>query len=255
VENAIKHGLEPQREGGRIDVVAERVGHGDDATIRIMVKDTGRGFSDAPIQAGGGVGLANIRERLLALFGDRARMTLESHPPKGVVAIIETPARGAKMFSSVATALAQEEVPKTWSGKTLRIAAKTHSVWARLLMKLFVGIVAILGVLFIVGMIALATDTLPVVFGETRNSGIEGMALGTLALLLAFCILCIVALIVVAVIYGLGFLLLALAIGIPVIVLIAAFPALSPFVLLAFLIYWFWWRKRAEYVVIKPPEA
>ena len=255
VENAIKHGLEPQREGGRIDVVAERIGQGDDATIRIMVKDTGRGFSDAPIQVGGGVGLANIRERLLALFGDRAHLTLESNTPKGVVAIIETPSRGATMFSTVAAAPTREEVPKTWRGKTLRMAAKTHSVWAGLVMKLFVGIVAILGVLFIVGMIALATGSMPLVLGETRITGVEGMALGTLALLLGFCVLCIVALIVVAVIYGLGFLLLALAIGIPVIVLIAAFPALSPFALLAFLIYWFWWRKRAKDIVIAPPKA
>jgi len=255
VENAIKHGLEPQREGGRIDVVAERIGQGDDATIRIMVKDTGRGFSDAPIQAGGGVGLANIRERLLALFGDRAHLTLESNTPRGVVAIIETPARGATMFSSVATGPTLEEVPKTWSGKTLRIAAKTHSVWAGIVMKLFVGIVAILGVLFIIGMIALATGSLPLVLGGNRITGIEGMALGTLALLLGFCVLSIVALIVVAVIYGLGFLLLALAIGIAVILLIASFPALLPFALLAFLIYWFWWRKRTKTVVIGPPKA
>ena len=254
VENAIKHGLEPQREGGRIDVVAQRIGQGADSIIRIMVKDTGRGFSEGPTQSGGGVGLANIRERLLALFGDRARLTLESNIPKGVVATIETPARGATPFTSADVVAPRAAMPTSWSGKTMHIAAKTHSVWAGLLVKVFVGIVAILGLLFILGMIALATGALPTEIGGTRITGVEGMALGTLGLLLGFCALTIAALIVVAVIYGLGFLFLALAIGIPLILLIAAFPALSPFVLIAFLIYWFYFRKRAVNSSKPPPK-
>ena len=136
----------------------------------------------------------------------------------------------------------------------MHIAAKTHSVWAGLLVKVFVGIVAILGLLFILGMIALATGALPTEIGGTRITGVEGMALGTLGLLLGFCALTIAALIVVAVIYGLGFLFLALAIGIPIILLIAAFPALSPFVLIAFLIYWFYFRKRAVNSSKPPPK-
>jgi LytS/YehU family sensor histidine kinase len=61
VENAIKHGLEPQREGGRIDVVVSRLFTATGDRIRVAVKDTGRGLTDAPVQAGGGVGLTNIR--------------------------------------------------------------------------------------------------------------------------------------------------------------------------------------------------
>jgi len=41
---------------------------------------------------GGGVGLSNIRERLHALYGDDARLTLEENAPHGVVASIEVPA-------------------------------------------------------------------------------------------------------------------------------------------------------------------
>jgi hypothetical protein len=257
VENAIKHGLEPQREGGRIDVVAERVGQGDDAMIRLMVKDTGRGFSDAPTQAGGGVGLTNIRERLLALFNGRAKLTLEANTPKGVVATIETPAKGATMFSAVtADAAAQAEtLPKTWRGKTLRFAARTHSFWANLLVKAFVVIVSLLGVLFIVGMIGLATGSLPMSIAGTRITGVEGMALGTLALLLAFGALSIAALVVVAVIYGLGFLLFAIAIGVPILVLLSLFPPLLPVAVVGFLLYWFWWRKRTKAIVQNPPSA
>jgi signal transduction histidine kinase len=256
VENAIKHGLEPQREGGRIDVVAERVGTGDDAMIRLMVKDTGRGFSDAPVQAGGGVGLTNVRERLLALFNGRAHLTLEANTPKGCIATIETPAKGAVPFSTVAaTAPAEKVMPKTWRGKTLHFAARTHSFWASLLVKAFGFIVALLGVMFIIGMIGLASGLLPMTIGDTRISGIEGMALGTIALLLAFGALSIVALVVLAVIYGLGFLLLAVAIGVPVIVLLSIFPALLPFAVVGFIVYWFWWRKRAKAAATALPKA
>ena len=256
VENAIKHGLEPQREGGRIDVVAERVGTGDDAMIRLIVKDTGRGFFDAPAQVGGGVGLTNLRERLLALFNGRARFTLVANTPKGAVATIETPANGAAPFStSAATAPAEKIVLNTWRGKTLHFAARSHSFWASLLVKAFGFTVALLGVMFIIGMIGLATGLLPMTIGDTRVTGIEGMALGTIALLLAFGALSIVALVVLAVIYGLGFLLLAIAVGVPVIVLLSIFPTLLPFAVIGFIVYWFWWRKRAKATITEPPKV
>ena len=256
VENAIKHGLEPQREGGRVDVLAERVGTGDDAMIRLIVKDTGRGFSDAPVQAGSGVGLANVRERLVALFSGRAHLTLEANTPKGCIATIETPAKGAAPFSTGATTAPAEKVmPKTWHDKTLHFAARTHSFWANLLVKAFGFIVALLGVMFIIGMIGLVSGMLPMTIGEMRITGIEGMALGTIALLLAFGALSIVALVVLAVIYGLGFLLLAVAIGVPVIVLLSIFPALLPFAVIGFVVYWFWWRKRTKAAVTESSKA
>ncbi|MEI6738513.1 MAG: histidine kinase, partial [Pseudomonadota bacterium] len=255
VENAIKHGLEPQREGGRIDVVAEKIGDGEHATIRIMVKDSGKGLSDSPIQAGGGIGLSNIRERLLALFGDKAKLTLESNIPKGVVATIETPAAGAAAFTSAAALATQPTAPKTWSAKTLNVAARTHNAWAGILIKVFIGIVSILGVLFVVGMIGLATNMIPLTIGETRLSGIEGMAVGTVAFMLIFGILSIVALFLIAVIYGLGFLFVGLAIGVPVVILVSLFPVLAPFVAIGFLVYWFWWRKRDKRVTIDTTKA
>jgi uncharacterized membrane protein YesL len=61
--------------------------------------------------------------------------------------------------------------------------------------------------------------------------------------------------VVFALIYGLGFLLLAVAIGVPVIVLLSIFPALLPFAIIGFIVYWFWWRKRAESAVAEPPKA
>jgi signal transduction histidine kinase len=88
VENAIKHGLEPMREGGRIDIEAAA----DAGRLRLAVKDTGAGLgSGAESEAGSGVGLANIRERLKTLFGESAQLTLQENQPHGVIATIEIP--------------------------------------------------------------------------------------------------------------------------------------------------------------------
>jgi LytS/YehU family sensor histidine kinase len=84
VENAIKHGIAPLTEGGSIRVRAER---GDDA-LQLTVADTGRGLAAG---SGTGVGLANIRARLAALYGERARLRIEANAPRGVAAIITLP--------------------------------------------------------------------------------------------------------------------------------------------------------------------
>ena len=84
VENAIKHGLEPQAEGGEVRVEARRLG----TRIVVSVVDTGHGLAG---KIGQGVGLTNLRERLRALYGDQARFTLEENPPRGVRATIELP--------------------------------------------------------------------------------------------------------------------------------------------------------------------
>ncbi len=84
VENAIKHGLSPLPEGGRIDIQARR--EGDD--LLVEVHDNGAGFSGS---TGAGVGLANTRSRLSALYGARAKMTLTAGVPRGVTASIRLP--------------------------------------------------------------------------------------------------------------------------------------------------------------------
>jgi Histidine kinase len=86
VENAIKHGLAPQREGGRIEVGARL----DGATLVLEVADTGRGFGGH--SAGGGTGLANLRARLAAMFGAAAEFSLAAGDPRGLRATIRMPA-------------------------------------------------------------------------------------------------------------------------------------------------------------------
>ena len=86
VENAIKHALEPKPEGGSITVTAD-IANGN---LRLTVADTGLGFGVAG-HAGTGVGLANVRERLAALYGGRARFTIEANSPTGTIATVEVP--------------------------------------------------------------------------------------------------------------------------------------------------------------------
>jgi uncharacterized membrane protein len=86
VENAIKHGLEPKAEGGKLTVRAEIV-HGK---LAVTVADTGLGFGRAAT-AGTGVGLNNIRERLQLLYGSKASMTVAENTPSGTVVTLTVP--------------------------------------------------------------------------------------------------------------------------------------------------------------------
>ena len=86
VENAIKHGLEPKPEGGRLKLKAEVV-HGK---LSVTVTDTGLGFGRAPT-AGTGVGLANIRERLQLLYGAKASLTITENPGGGTRVTLAVP--------------------------------------------------------------------------------------------------------------------------------------------------------------------
>ena len=84
VENAIKHGLEPKPEGGRLEISAEIV----DGQLAVHVRDTGVGFSP---KGESGVGLANVRERLKALYNGRAELIITLPPEGGTCATIKVP--------------------------------------------------------------------------------------------------------------------------------------------------------------------
>jgi sensor histidine kinase YesM len=87
VENAIKHGIEPAAEGGKVVISAWR----DGDSMIVTVADTGRGFGEDSPAAGQGVGLSNIRERLAALYGAHGRFTLEAVAPHGARATLALP--------------------------------------------------------------------------------------------------------------------------------------------------------------------
>lgn len=87
VENAIKHGIEPSADGGTVTLTASHAGD----SIVVTVSDTGCGTSSAAAGGQGGVGLANVRERLAALYGARGRFSLEAVAPQGMRATLSLP--------------------------------------------------------------------------------------------------------------------------------------------------------------------
>jgi hypothetical protein len=87
VENAVRHGLDPSEEGGRIDVDVRREGE----RCLVRVADTGGGFQGAT--GGLGTGLSTLRERLALSFAGDARLQLSDNDPHGVLAELDLPAR------------------------------------------------------------------------------------------------------------------------------------------------------------------
>jgi signal transduction histidine kinase len=83
-ENAIKHGLNPLLDGGTIRIAATRRGD----LLEVAVEDTGVGIGEV---MGSGVGLSNIRNRLAAQFGAKARLSLLAREPSGLRAVIAVP--------------------------------------------------------------------------------------------------------------------------------------------------------------------
>ena len=88
VENSIRHGLEPQVEGGEIRVRARRNG----AQLHIEVRDTGVGINPAamPTEADG-FGVAQVRERLATVYGAEGTLTMTSPDTGGVCVTLTLP--------------------------------------------------------------------------------------------------------------------------------------------------------------------
>ena len=92
VENSIKHGLSSLVEGGSIYLRSRLA----DSGLVIEVEDDGVGMAATPqvgsnSSQGAGIGMANISERLQVLYGDTARMTIDSQEGKGTLVRIRLP--------------------------------------------------------------------------------------------------------------------------------------------------------------------
>ncbi len=83
-ENAVKHGLAPLPEGGHLRIIAQA----ENGRLRLIVADSGAGFHAS---VGTGVGLANVRARTRAVFGESARFTLAQNLPRGITATLDLP--------------------------------------------------------------------------------------------------------------------------------------------------------------------
>jgi len=90
IENAIKHAVSRREEGGRIELIARR----DGDMLDIHLRDDGPGFDENdPLPANGHarVGLANTRERLRVLYGERQQLSICNCAPHGVDVHIRLP--------------------------------------------------------------------------------------------------------------------------------------------------------------------
>jgi two-component system LytT family sensor kinase len=93
VENSIKHGLSSKIDGGSIYLRSQL----SDSYVTIEVGDDGVGMASAqllvrPTGLGqGGIGMANVAERLKVLYGDTARMTVDSHDGNGTLVRLQLP--------------------------------------------------------------------------------------------------------------------------------------------------------------------
>ena len=93
VENSIKHGLASKIEGGSLYLRSRLT----DSHLIVEIEDNGVGMGSAnllerPTGLGGtGIGMANVAERLKVLYGDTARMTIDSHEGKGTLVRLRLP--------------------------------------------------------------------------------------------------------------------------------------------------------------------
>ena len=88
VENAIKHGIEPQRQPGLIRLEVRRgAGH-----MVLTVRDNGVGYDPSrPTRRGHGIGLGNTRRRLEQLYGKRQELVIRNAEGGGTEVLIRLP--------------------------------------------------------------------------------------------------------------------------------------------------------------------
>ena len=84
VENAVKYGIAPRRDGGEVSIDARCV------SGRLHLRIANPGTLDAK-GSSTGLGLRNAAERLRLIFGERARLQVAADPSGLVVAAVEMP--------------------------------------------------------------------------------------------------------------------------------------------------------------------
>jgi sensor histidine kinase YesM len=94
VENAIRHGIYPQKQGGTVKVLAEL----NEDRIMLVVEDDGVGMDEAAVsrvlEYDSGrktIGLCNVNSRLKSMYGDGFGIKIASSPGKGTRVSISIP--------------------------------------------------------------------------------------------------------------------------------------------------------------------
>jgi hypothetical protein len=97
VENAIKHGISPQRRGGTISIEASVERSSEAPRLVLRVRDNGAGVTDHAVRRGKreGVGLQNVEDRLRVQYGGDASLSIETAPGLGTVVTAMLPLQHA----------------------------------------------------------------------------------------------------------------------------------------------------------------
>jgi hypothetical protein len=93
VENAIKHGISENKNGGELRISAEMVKHASGDVLVLSVFDTGSGSSAKKAVKPMGVGLNNVKERLRNYYGTKAALEVDIDPEKGTKAEAKFPVK------------------------------------------------------------------------------------------------------------------------------------------------------------------
>ena len=138
VENAVRHGIDPSEQGGRIEVGA-RARRGDGRRARLSVADTGVGMRDTARPA---PAWRTCASGCAAFFGADARLELRENAPHGVRAEIDASRcrrlidRARRCMTATdrtdrrrRAAAARAAAPRTWRGSwpELQIVAEARN--------------------------------------------------------------------------------------------------------------------------------
>lgn len=99
VENAVRHAIAPRAAGGRLRV-SGRI-EGEELVLEVV--DDGPGADPTEIEDGG-LGLALVRDRLQALHGQRARLSIRTAPGRGLTVRVTLPALNGRKNGMEGTA-------------------------------------------------------------------------------------------------------------------------------------------------------
>ncbi len=97
IENAVRHGVSQKVGGGRVSIEAGL--RGED--LQVVVRDTGVGMSGKiAYDSTSGVGLRNVHNRLVQLFGDDYAPRIDSEPGNGTAVTLRVPLVSSEVSSS-----------------------------------------------------------------------------------------------------------------------------------------------------------
>ncbi|MCB1023056.1 MAG: histidine kinase [Acidobacteria bacterium] len=91
VENAVKHGISENKNGGTVRISANIKGTGEEIVLNLEVFDSGSGGSNEENSMSNGIGLENVKGRLRSYYGNKAKLSFEKDSIRGSVARVGIP--------------------------------------------------------------------------------------------------------------------------------------------------------------------